>query len=88
MSQIPDLFWIFVKGFEGMVLFLAFSTVSGRCGTAQERGARGLIRFRANEAKTCIFVFFEHFSELARAARDTKFERKNFFVLQHLPATP
>ena len=63
--------------FSDMMPFLAFSIASGRWGTAQERGARGLTRFRANEAKTCIFVFFEHFSELARTAcghviRDTR----------------
>ena len=55
--------------FFGYGAFLAFSTASGRLGTAQEREARGVARFRANGAKTCIFVFFEHFSELARAAR-------------------
>ena len=53
--------------FFGYGAFLAFSTASGRWGTAQERGARGLTRFRANEVKTCIFMFFEHFRELARA---------------------
>ena len=55
--------------FFGYGAFLAFSTASGRLGTAQKREARGVARFRANGAKTCIFVFFEHFSELARAAR-------------------
>ena len=54
--------------FFGYGAFLAFSTASGRWGTAQEREARGVARFRANGAKTCIFVFFKHFSELARAA--------------------
>ena len=29
---------------------------------------RGLARFGANVIKTCIFVFFEHFGELARGA--------------------
>ena len=52
---------------------------------------RGLARFGANGAKTCIFVLFEHFGELAKAACAPKLLKessKNFFVFQHVPATP
>jgi len=70
---------------------LAFLITSVRLRTARGLGVRGLARFGANGAKTCIFVLLEHFGKLAKAACAPKLLKessKNFFVLQHIPATP
>ena len=60
-SLFPGLYF-----FSDMVPFLAFSTTSDRWGTAQEGQARGLARFSANRAKTCIFVFWDRLSLVTR----------------------
>ena len=70
---------------------MAFLITSVRLRTARGLGVRGLARFGANGAKTCISVLLKHFGELAKAACAPKLLKessKNFFVFQHVPATP